>query len=133
MGRYENLSVSFVHYKTEQEAQNKWVERAKRIIWDDIYIVATGHNAMEEPELMERFNALPYKNKVMFTHHAWPQYSWAKHVEVLDGIQEMPPLTEFATLNGKRLYDTAFDLAAWIAECEKQNDKGTVRWGKRRS
>lgn len=85
-----------------------------------IYIIATGHEGLEVPKLMERFNDLPYKNKVMFTYHEWPQYDWAKHVRMLDKVAEMPPLTEFATMTGKRIYDTAFDPAEWIAYCERQ-------------
>ncbi len=117
VGVYKNIRVSFVHYKTEEEAQRKWIERAKRIIWEDIYIIATGHNGLEAPELMERFDRLPYK-KVMFTHHAWPNYEWAHHVRMLDKMEEMPPLTEYATPTGARIYETAFDLASWIKECE---------------
>ncbi len=68
---------------------------------------------------MIRFDALPYE-KVMFTQHEWSEYSWAKHVKMVEKMKNMPPLTEFATLNGKRIYETAFDLSEWIAECEKK-------------
>lgn len=119
VGEYKDIHVSFVHYKSEEEAQSKWCEREKRIIWNDIYIIATGHNGLEAPELMSRFDALPYQ-KVMFTQHEWPQYSWARQVKLLEKMKKLPPLTEFATLDGKRIYETDYDLSAWIAECEKR-------------
>lgn len=112
------IKVTFVHYKTEDEAIKKWIDRSQRIIWDDIYIIATGHDGLEQHELMERFNALPYENKIMFTHDDWPQYDWAKQVKSISKYKKMPPLTEFATMDGKRFYETAFDISAWIAESE---------------
>lgn len=102
------------------EAVQKWIERSKRIVWDDIYIIATGHGGLESPDLMEQFNRLKYKNKIMFTSHYWPQYEWAKQVKILNEIEHMPPLSEFATIGGKRYYETAFDLVDWIVRCESE-------------
>lgn len=59
---------------------------------------------------MEQFDRLEYKNKIMFTSHHWPQYESAKQVKILNEIEHMPPLSEFATISGKRYYETAYDL-----------------------
>lgn len=122
VGIYKDIKVYFVHYKTEEEASTKWKERSKRIIWDDIYVIATGHGGLECDELMRRFDNLKYKNKVMFTSKSWPQYIWAKQVKILHEVDHMPPLSEIAAISGKRYYETAFDLPDWINECEKRKD-----------
>ena len=124
VGIYKDIKVYFVHYKTEQESVQKWVERSKRILWDNIYVIATGHGGLECTELMERFDRLEYENKIMFTSHSWAQYRWAKQVKILKDIEHMPPLSEVATLGGKRYYETAFDLADWIAKNEKKKTSG---------
>lgn len=121
-GILHGMLVNFVHYKTFEDGVEKWKLRSKRICWDHIYIVATGHDGMEVPELMEQFDKIPYKNKVMFTFGKWNQYEWAKQVKCAHGVKR--PFTEFATLTGKRFYETAFDLAKWISQCEQEMRNG---------
>lgn len=115
-GRLHGVTVNFVHYKTLEEGIEKWGKRSSRILWDHIYVVATGHDGLEVPELMERFDKIPYKNKVMFTFGEWPQYSWAKQVRCAHGVKR--PFTEFATIWGERFYETPFSLSKWIKQCE---------------
>lgn len=123
VGICKDIKVFFVHYKTLAEATEKWIKRSERIIWDKIYIIASGHGGLESEEYMERFDRLKYANKIMFTSKEWPQYSWAKQVKILHEIDHMPPLTEIATITGLRYYETAFDLADWISNNQKSDMK----------
>lgn len=119
-GKLHNVVVNFVHYKTLDDGIAKWKIRSNRILWNHIYVVATGHDGMEVPELMERFDNIPYKHKIMFTFGDWPRYKWAKQVKCAHGVKR--PFTEFATLTGKRFYETSFDLAEWIKKCEDDSN-----------
>ena len=71
---------------------------------------------------MEKFDKLPYKNKIMFTFVQW-DYPWAYQVKRAHGVCR--PFTEFASLIGKCFYETAFDIPDWIVKCENEmlNDK----------
>lgn len=117
-GKISDCTINFVHYNTLEEASVKWKARSQRILWDNIYIIATGHDGLETAELMKRFDKMPYKHKIMFTFGKWPQYDWAKDVKIAHGINR--PFTEFATFTGKRFYETAFNLSKWIEKCEKE-------------
>jgi uncharacterized protein (DUF1919 family) len=122
VGVLNGMCVSFVHYKTLEEGKEKWKERAKRVLNDHIYVIATGHNGMETPHNMELFDQLPYKHKVMFTFGKWEQYDWAKQVKHSHGKDI--PFTGIVTLTGKRFYETAkFDLSRWIRRCELENQR----------
>lgn len=112
----DDIEVRFTHYKTPEEAEQKWRERAKRIVWDNLYIVATNHDGCNTPELMERFDRLPYKNKVMFVSQVYPQYPWAITVPQFRGRFQVRIMTAFANFKGQRYYETCFDLPQWIYE-----------------
>ncbi len=116
-GILEGVIFNFVHYQTFDDAVAKWKKRAERFLWNHVYVIATGHDGLETAELMEKFDKLPYKNKIMFTFGKW-EYSWAHQVKRAHGVCR--PFTEFASLDGKRFYETAFDIPSWIIECEKQ-------------
>lgn len=66
IGKLDDINVYCVHYKTIDEASAKWNERKKRINWDKIAVICNDRDGMT-PELMNRFEKLPYK-KVMFVH-----------------------------------------------------------------
>lgn len=71
-GELPDIYLLFVHYKSFEEAKQKWEERYKRINYDNLYIVMDrGIEARDE--ILDEFNALPYEHKVIFTHKTDPE------------------------------------------------------------
>ena len=116
LAKVEDIEVRFVHYKTEEECIQKWNTRFERIDWDHIFVVATDVDGMYQPQWLERFDKLPYKNKIMFTAKKYPQYAWAVPVPAFRKKNNVHILTDFANLKGQRYYETCVDLASWISE-----------------
>ena len=81
-----DIEIRFNHYKTFEEAVAKWEERKQRINWDNLYIIAIdGDNCTEES--LHRFDNLPYKHKVIFTHLPRPDIPSAFY---LKGFEDQP-------------------------------------------
>lgn len=76
IAKLDDIEVNFVHYKSEEECKEKWNERKMRIVWDNIFIIATNHDGMNQEKCMKRFNELPYNNKIMFVSKEYPEYDW---------------------------------------------------------
>lgn len=112
----DDIEVRFVHYKTQQEAEEKWRQRGERIVWDNLYVVATNHDGLNTDAAMERFDRLPYKCKIMYVSKEYPQYPWAVTVPQFKGRFQVRIMTAFANFRGQRYYETCFDLARWIRE-----------------
>ncbi len=53
------------HYKTFAELRQKWNERKERVDYDNVFVIML--NAEITREEIERFEALPYENKLMIT------------------------------------------------------------------
>ena len=66
----KEVEIYFVHYKTEEEAIEKWTRRCKRVNWNDIIVIETEYPDTDSIRIMEFFN-LPFKKKVYFSskHH----------------------------------------------------------------
>lgn len=114
IARIDDIEVNFVHYKTEEECVEKWKERSQRIVWDNIFIIATNHDGMNHDDCMERFDKLPYRNKIMFVSKEYPQYDWAIPIKQFKGRYQCRITTAFADMHGHRYYETAFDIPKWI-------------------
>lgn len=75
----DGLEIHFLHYKSEAEARSKWERRVGRIDFDNL-IVKFGDEDGPRPDLLERFDRLPYVCKVAFTARDYPEIRTAVKV-----------------------------------------------------
>lgn len=123
IAQIDDIEVRFVHYKSKEEAREKWIERSKRIIWDNIFVIATNHDGLGSEDCLERFDKLPYK-KIMYVSQVYPKYEWAVCVPQFKGRFQVRIMTNFANFHGERYYETAFNLADWIVRESKKYEEG---------
>ncbi len=116
LARIDDIEARFVHYHSENECIEKWRQRASRVVWDNIFIIATDVDGMYQEKWMERFDKLPYENKIMFVAREWPQYNWTVRVPAFKNRNCVHILTDFTNCRGQRYYETAFDIAGWISQ-----------------
>lgn len=60
------VEIHFLHYHSEKEAAEKWYRRAKRVNFDNLFIVGMQQNLCTEKDIIA-FDALPFRHKVMFS------------------------------------------------------------------
>ncbi len=87
IGLLNDVEIHFLHYKSNDEAKRKWNKRVQRINFDNMIIKFCDRDLCT-PELIQKFDLLPYPNKVCFTAKLYPQL---KSVIVLKALlgQEM--------------------------------------------
>lgn len=66
------VEIHFLHYGSEQEAREKWSKRVGRIDWNNAIVKLSDNYAITD-EIMQRFDALPYPQKVLFTGSPHPE------------------------------------------------------------
>lgn len=66
---YKEITVNFQHYKSFEEAEKKWVERFKRINWNNMYFIFEFYNSIYNPELMDEFDNAELRGKKILLLH----------------------------------------------------------------
>lgn len=56
VGKFHEVEVRFVHYRSFEEAAHKWKEISKRINFDDIVIMATDRDGIGTSECISAFD-----------------------------------------------------------------------------
>lgn len=107
-----DITLYFMHYHSKQEAEQKWNERSKRMDLDNLFVMMTERDGCEHQDLIE-FDALPFKNKVVFTHKHYPEIKSAAYIQGFENAGKVGNLFEYTGLNGKRYYDQ-FDYVSWL-------------------
>lgn len=65
------IEIHFLHYHSENEAAEKWYRRAKRVNFNNLLIIGMQQNLCTEQDVI-KFDALPFKNKIMFSTSQLP-------------------------------------------------------------
>ncbi len=81
----DGCEVHFQHYKTPEDAKEKWDRRIKRINHKKLIFKFSDGNLATD-ELIERFDALEYKNKICFTSKPYPKL---KSVVYMDRFKDL--------------------------------------------
>lgn len=112
-GKLADIEIRFNHYETFEEAVNKWEERKKRINWDNLFILGIdGDNCTYET--IQRFDKLPYDNKVIFTHIPYPQFKSAYYIPGFENEDGVGVLLYFKKQLLIRRYLDNFDYVSFL-------------------
>lgn len=112
-GMLGDIKVYFVHYDTFEEGVRKWEERKTRINWDNLFIMGTDKDGCTY-ETIRRFDKLPYKNKVIFTHVKYQEFSSAYYIRGFEERDELGVITCFKKQFLKRRYLDDFDYVKYL-------------------
>lgn len=68
----DGVEIHFLHYRDEDEARAKWERRVRRINWSNAIVKFSDEVGPTPPELIKRFDSLPYRCKVCFSARPEP-------------------------------------------------------------
>jgi uncharacterized protein (DUF1919 family) len=103
------IEIQFLHYKTEEEARDKWERRKQRINWDNLFIACTDRDGMTK-QLMTAFDDLSYENKVLFT--AQP-YTTIKSAHYLKAFKKDKIVGDL--YNQRYVVSQNFNIEEWLS------------------
>lgn len=88
LGQLDDIEIHFMHYGSSAAASEKWNRRKQRINIDNLVLIFTDQNLCT-PELLEEFDALPNKNKMVLTANPHPDILSHVHVPHYTGLSEI--------------------------------------------
>ncbi|WP_022765631.1 DUF1919 domain-containing protein [Butyrivibrio sp. XPD2006] len=117
VGMLGDIPLFFKHYNTFDEAVAKWKERMNRINYDNLFIMMSDRFCMSYSSL-ERFEKLPFKNKVCFTAKDYPEFEHCVQVKKKANNASVFIITNIMNYFGKRLYQygKGFDYIRFLNE-----------------
>lgn len=67
VGYCDDIKLHLVHYKSIEEANEKWKQRSERVNKDNLFVIMTERDGCTS-EIRREFDALPYKNKAFLSY-----------------------------------------------------------------
>lgn len=119
IGRLDDIQINFVHYQTFEDAVEKWELRKQRIDWENLFIIGCEKDGCTY-ETLQRFERLPYENKVIFTKQNYSEFSSAYYVKGFEKCKELGTVTSFKKQFLKRRYLDDFDYISFLNKCGRK-------------
>ena len=138
-GRIDDIAVRFTHYKSFDEAIEKWNIRRQRVKIDNLFLIATDRdgytaeamrfydksmktrvkkNAGEIDtctyEEIKMFDGLPVEHKVIFTHKLYPEFKSAYCIKGFENEKRIGILSDFKPTFWRRRYIDDFDYVSFL-------------------
>ncbi len=113
VGMLGEIKLYFVHYKTPEEALEKWETRKRRIDPDNLYIIGCEKDGCTY-ETIQRFDKLPYKNKAILTKQEYPEFNSAWYLPGFEDCEALGTVTNFKDQFSKRRYMDDFDYITFL-------------------
>lgn len=89
IGILDDIEIIFLHYRTPEEALDKWMRRKNRIHWDNLIFKMSEQN-LSTLDLLYKFDNLPAEKKILFTSADYGLesqvifYDWLGYKEVIN-------------------------------------------------
>lgn len=113
VGCLGGVKIFFQHYKSEEEAVQKWTERCKRINRDKIRVIMVQRGKCTYEDL-EQFEQLPYDHKVCFTYKEYPEFKSTYCIRGFEQQAAVGDLYQFEGIFSLRKYYDQFDMPGFL-------------------
>lgn len=117
VGLLNDVEIHFLHYKTFEEAKNKWLERSKRINKNNICLILTCKDGYALKDI-KTFDKLNYKNKVVFVPEKYNNFNSSFYIKNSDSDSEIKFLGTKVNRFGKKLIDN-YDIVSFLNNCKE--------------
>lgn len=122
----DDIKIYCVHYKSFEQAVQKWNERKKRIDKNNLFIMMNERDNCSYNDIVE-FDKLDYNNKVIFVKKEMPEIKSAYYIigteEKKDKTQGIIPLVKYKSIFSGRRYIDEFDYVAFFNEETRYNKR----------
>ena len=113
VGHLEDITIHFVHYKTEEECKEKWNRRKLRVDFDNILLIFTDRNGLTT-EMLQEFLNLPYKKLVYVSKKEMCITNECIYVPGFEKEKNVGEMDKYADWTGHRYYEKYVDIVGWL-------------------
>lgn len=106
-----DVTINFTHYRSFEEASEAWYKRAKRINYEQVYIIATDRDGITEEDIAKLGN-VKCKKLLVFTAKKY-DYPYCFQIKEYQD-QECVGNILSKTVSGKWKFEKYFDFVGWL-------------------
>lgn len=108
-----DIVIYFTHYDNQQDAEEKWRERIKRINWKNVYVILNDRDGVTHDDIKELLK-FKCKNMVVFTSHMYYDCPNAFYMPQFKGQECVGYTLNHLPITGEWFFERFFDYVGWL-------------------
>lgn len=113
VGILGDVKIYFGHYDSWEQAARKWRLHSRLVDLNNLFFIGSEKDGCTY-ETLERFERLPYKNKVVLTKRAYPEFPSSFYIHGFEQQEELGNLIAFRRGIRIRRYIDEFDYVSFL-------------------
>ena len=109
----DDIKLYFNHYKTNEEAREKWEERKARMNMDNLFILMCDRDGITEDD-MRKLETVNCKNKVVLTAKEHPEIDFAFQLPEYANEEFVGYYLGKNAITDKTIVEKHFDFVKWL-------------------
>ncbi len=110
---HKEIKIFFQHYKSFDDAKKKWLERYKRVNWNNVYFLWEFYDTVYDNALMDEFDQLEGINHLLILHKNFSHIKNAVYVSCYTDDKPKAKILQYDGITGKR-YLEEFDYVSYL-------------------
>ena len=115
-----DITVHFTHYKSKEEALDKWYSLSARIDRDNMFIYCSERDGITKEEIAS-LGKLKVRGIVVFTAHPFPDIPYALYIPEFKEAGVVQNIQDINYPSEKRNYEKYFDFVKWFNEANGED------------
>lgn len=112
-GIEKSISLYFPHDNDIEKIQNDWLRRSKRVMYDNLFVIATDRDGLTR-DILDRFSKLPYEHKILLSSKPYPEYPFVQYYKEYKELDQLTSMVNIVNIFGKREYGQGWDYVNWL-------------------
>ena len=113
VGTLDDVIIYFMHYSSFGEAKRKWIERCKRVNYNNLYFVMCERDGCEKEDILA-FDKLNFKNKVVFTQKPMTEISCGYYIPGSEDGSQVMDLCKYKSKVTRKRWIDDFDYVSFL-------------------
>ncbi|MHA6261273.1 DUF1919 domain-containing protein [Sporosarcina sp. CAU 1771] len=111
IGLLNDITIHFNHYENFDEAKAKWEDRAKRVDYNNLYIML--HDRNLDYEDIKGIGSVKCKRLIVFSAKKYPEFEYVYQFKRYERIGKVGQFV-IKDLDGFREFEKTFDYVEWL-------------------
>lgn len=110
-----DITIYFNHYKTNEEAKNKWDSRKKRINYDNLFLIMYDKDGLTKEDI-KKLGSIKCRGKIIISNKKYSDIDYVIKIPANMNNVETRYRLNVNKLTGKRKFEEKFDFVKWLNE-----------------
>ncbi len=114
------ITIYFTHYKTVEDAKSKWIDRAKRVNRNNLFIFIEERDGLTYEDL-KKLRYINARGVVAFTCNPYPDLPYCVYIDKYHAEGGVGNILAKSLLDDSREYEKFFNFVRWFNEAKGED------------